>query len=189
MQQFYRPNGDSTQQRGVLSDVVLPRSATTWKASRRSSRPRLRQSALLTVQPLHHGRSADRQPFARSFSPAAGEVGSEFAKLQTAISNVMLSKRRTASPAAMKKSSSPAWLNSTPTPKTKSGSKSKPTARMKWLNATTTSTKCSRSPSITCKASGNPRRRDTLTYLNGKSGEEQPLRLPCFISLLIRQTA
>ena len=24
MQQFYRPNGDSTQQRGVLSDVVLP---------------------------------------------------------------------------------------------------------------------------------------------------------------------
>ena len=29
MQQFYRPNGDSTQKRGVLSDIVLP-SITNW---------------------------------------------------------------------------------------------------------------------------------------------------------------
>ena len=35
MQQFYRPDGDSTQRRGVLADVELPSLRRTWKASPR----------------------------------------------------------------------------------------------------------------------------------------------------------
>ena len=57
MQQFYRPDGDSTQKRGVLADIELP-SLTTHMDVRRGRpglRPRVRPGGYGPARPFRPG--------------------------------------------------------------------------------------------------------------------------------------
>ena len=85
VQQFYRPNGDSTQQRGVLADVMLP---VDHRPHGRERRPTwIIRSPSTRCRPtpfnqLRRGRRRTSSARSRSMSTQRMEKSDEFEKLQ-----------------------------------------------------------------------------------------------------------
>ena len=95
MQQFYRPNGDSTQKRGVLADVVLP--SLTDHMDVGEARPglsgRVRQGAGRRLPPLRPGRRANMVSTLKELSERAGREVGRFQEARARTSSATRSRR------------------------------------------------------------------------------------------------
>ena len=152
MQQFYRPNGDSTQKRGVVADVAMPSLTTHMDVSESDLDYPIEfdrvDAAALRSRPAGQPESVGGTECAVRRSRRS--ESEDFAKLLRRIEQYRQAEGPQASDAERREVLPRSAPNSTPIKKTKNSSRSRSPANVRCFAAISTTTRSSRSRSITC---------------------------------------